>query len=83
MHSIKEYKLEGDFRIWLEHSIIGFESVVDIKPLLGKGMASQFLLQNSFTKVSIESGGGLEWENGFDICPNYLRELAEQKIEVS
>lgn len=82
MHSIKEYKLEGDFRIWLKFDD-GFESVVDIKPLLGKGIASELLLQNSFTKVSIESGGGLEWENGFDICPNYLRELAEQKIEVS
>ena len=82
MHIIKEYKLAGDFSIWLKFDD-GFESEVNIKPLLGKGIASELLFLNAFRKVSIESGGGLVWENGFDICPNYLRELAEDKIRVS
>ena len=82
MHAVKEYTLKGDFRIWIKFED-GFESEVNIKPLLAKGIASDLLLPNAFNKVSIESGGGLAWENGFDICPIYLRELAEQKIQVS
>lgn len=29
----------------------------------------------NFKKVSIEPGGGIAWYNGFDFCPNYLKEL--------
>jgi hypothetical protein len=82
MYSIKEYKLVGDFKIWLKFDD-GFESIVNLKPLLGKGIASELLSPNAFRKVSIESGGGLVWDNGFDICPNYLREMAGEKLTIS
>lgn len=78
MNAVKEFKLVGDYRIWIKFED-GFESTVNIKPLLGKGISAQLLPSISFKKVSIESGGGLVWENGFDICPNYLREIAQEK----
>jgi Protein of unknown function (DUF2442) len=82
MHSVREYKLVGDYRIWLKFED-GFESVVNLKPLLRKGIAFELLAPQAFSKVAIESGGGLAWENGFDICPNYLREMAGKKVIIS
>ena len=29
-----------------------------------------------FKRVKIDEFGGIVWENGFDFCPNYLREIA-------
>ncbi len=82
MNAIKELKILSDCRIWLRFDD-GFESIVNIKPLLGKGITTELLDPTYFEKVTIESGGGLAWENGFDICPNYLRELSETKVQVA
>lgn len=59
----------------------GFEGVLDLKPFLGKGIAKELLEEKNFKTLSIEAGGGLAWENGYDICPNYLRELVEKEVE--
>jgi len=48
---------------------------VNIKPLIGNGITKELLDETNFKKVKIESGGGLEWYNGYDICPNFLRNL--------
>jgi hypothetical protein len=61
----------------------GLETVIDLQPFLGKGFTKELLVLSEFQKVTIESGGGLVWPNGFDICPNYLRELAEQREHVA
>jgi len=82
MNAIKEYKVLRDYEIWIRFAD-GFENTVHLKPFLNKGIAVELLDFTAFSKVSIESGGGLAWENGFDICPNSLRELAEQKIQVA
>ena len=82
MNAVKEYKVMDDYRIWIRFED-GFESTVQLKPLLKKGLALEILDATAFAKVSIESGGGLAWENGFDICPNSLRELAEAKAHVA
>jgi hypothetical protein len=36
-----------------------------------------------FNQVKIDEFGGIIWENGFDFCPNYLRELTNEKQSVS
>jgi len=36
------------------------------------------LEEEKFKTLAIEPGGGLAWENGYDICPNYLRALVEK-----
>lgn len=82
MNTVKEFKVLNDYRIWLRFGD-GFESTIDLKLLLNRGIAVELLDATAFSKVVIESGGGLAWENGYDICPNSLRELAEQKIHVA
>lgn len=82
MNAVKEYKVFEEYKIWIRFED-GFESTVQLKPLLKNGFAVELLDTTVFAKVSIESGGGLAWENGFDICPNSLRELAEAKMHVA
>lgn len=81
MNAVKEYKVLDDYQIWLRFED-GFEWTVNVKPVLNKGIGKTLLNQDSFRKVTIESGGGLAWENGFDICPNTLREFAQEKVHV-
>jgi len=82
MNSVREYKVLNDYRIWVRFED-GFEGTVHLKPLLIKGITVELLEATTFSNVTIESGGGLAWENGFDICPNSLRELVEQKVHVA
>jgi len=81
MNALQEIKVLDEYRIWLRFDD-GFESIVDLKPLLNRGIALELLDSTHFIKVDIESGGGLAWENGFDVCPNSLRELADKKVHV-
>lgn len=82
MNIVKEYRILPDYQIWL-HFEDGYQGIVNLKPFLGKGLATQLLDTNEFNKLTIESGGGLAWENGFDICPNSLRELAQGKVHMA
>jgi|WetSurMetagenome_2_1015567.scaffolds.fasta_scaffold66741_4 hypothetical protein len=82
MNAVKEFKVLDEHRIWLRFGD-GFESIVNLKPFLNKGIALELLDPTMFSQVNIESGGGLAWDNGFDICPNSLRELADQKMHTT
>lgn len=57
----------------------GFRAEVDLKPLLTKGIAQQVSAPDLFAQVTTEPGGGIAWPNGFDLCPEFLRELAEKR----
>ncbi len=81
MNGVKEYKVLNDYQIWLRFED-GYQGIVNVKPFLGKGIALELLDPYEFSKVNIESGGGLAWEIGFDICPNSLRELAQEKVHM-
>ncbi len=82
MNLVKKYKVLDDYAIWIRFDD-GFEGTVYLKSLLSKGIGIELLDVTAFAKVSIESGGGLTWENGFDICPNSLREIAEAQLHVA
>jgi hypothetical protein len=82
MHEIVAFETLTDYHIWLKFQD-GYEKVINVRPLIGKGFTKELLEYNNFNKVTIESGGGLEWYNGFDICPNFLRELPEEKKHVA
>ena len=82
MNEIIEFEILSNYHIWLKFQD-GFEKVVNIKPLIGKGFTKELLEDNNFSKVTIEPGGGLEWYNGYDICPNFLREMQEEKKHVA
>jgi hypothetical protein len=73
MNEIVEIKILDDFNVWLKFND-GEEKIVCLHSLIGKGFTKELLNYNKFKKVFIEPGGGLAWENGFDICPNFLKE---------
>lgn len=78
MNEIIEIKVLSNFKIWLKFKD-GFITEIHLKPFLGKGITKELLNEEFFNKVEIESGGGLVWPNGYDICPNFLRIYAEEK----
>jgi hypothetical protein len=82
MNEIVEFEILDNYHIWLKFHD-GYEKVVDVKPLIGKGFTRELFEYHNFNKVTIESGGGLEWYNGYDICPNFLREMPEEKKHVA
>lgn len=77
MERVVKVNYLDDYKVQLNFED-GFESTVDLRPLLGKGITIPLLDREEFKKVGIEEGGGLAWESGFDLCPNQLRLLAEQ-----
>lgn len=82
MNEIVEFEILSNYHIRLKFQD-GFEKVVNIKPLSGKGFTKELLEDNNFSRVTIEPGGGLEWYNGYDICLNFLREMQEEKKHVA
>lgn len=56
----------------------GVQSTIDLSDLLLKGTARDLLDPKRFKTVRVDSGGGIEWDNGYDICPTVIRERAMQ-----
>ena len=73
MNKIISFKILENYNIWIQFQDAETKTI-DFHPLLGKGLSSLLLDKEYFKKVSIDNGGGLEWPNGIDFCPNYLKE---------
>jgi len=82
MNRINKLKVLPEYQIAARFQD-GFETEIDLRPLLGKGFSKELLDIPEFKKVKIDSAGGLVWPNGFDICPNYLREFAGKSERVA
>ncbi|MEX8548540.1 MAG: DUF2442 domain-containing protein [Mucilaginibacter sp.] len=83
MNKIIEINLISDFLLLLKFNN-GESKLINFEPLIGKGISAQLLDKDYFSKVSIDNGGGLEWPNGMDFCPNFLKDYVsnnEAKIE--
>jgi hypothetical protein len=74
MNEIIDIKVLDNYQIWIRFKD-GIEKTVNIQGFLGKGITKELLDYENFKKVEIEPGGGIAWFNGFDFCPNYLKEL--------
>jgi hypothetical protein len=74
MNKIIAFEIQDDYRIQLQFQD-GESKIVDFMPLIGKGISSLLLDKDYFNRVSIDNGGGLEWPNGMDFCPNFLKEF--------
>jgi hypothetical protein len=48
--------------------------VIDIGPFIGKGISAALKDKAYFHQVTLEDGGGIAWPNGYDFCPNFLRD---------
>ena len=53
----------------------GFRQNVDLKNFLNKGFGSELLNKMSFSELFIDDNGALAWPNGFNISPDFLRQL--------
>ena len=71
MHKIVEVRPKGKYLIWVKFGD-GTECEVDLSHLAGKGVFSEWIESNSFTKVKIGSSGELIWPSGADLCPDSL-----------
>jgi len=81
-NEVIEIQALKDHHIWLRFKD-GEEKTVNLRPFLGKGFTAELLEPPKFEKVFIEPGGGIAWENGYDFCPNFLKELkSEPKVLV-
>jgi len=74
MNEVSKIKVLDNFQIWLKFKD-GTEKVINFRRFLGKGITVELLNYENFKKVTIEPGGGIAWFNGYDFCPNYLKEL--------
>lgn len=74
MNEVIDIKVLDNYQIWIRFKD-GIEKIINIQKFLGKGISKELLEYENFKKVSIEPGGGIAWYNGFDFCPNYLKDL--------
>ena len=74
MNVVIELKVLDNFHIWIRFKG-GSEKTVDFKPFIGKGISKDLLIEENFRRISLESGGGIAWYNGFDVCPNFLKQV--------
>jgi hypothetical protein len=74
MNEVIDLKVLDNYQISIRFKD-GIEKIVNIHRFLGKGITKELLDYENFKKVTIEPGGGIAWFNGFDFCPNYLKEL--------
>ena len=82
MNEVIELKVLDSYQVWLKFDD-GEEKIINLRPYIGKGFTSDLLNYEKFKQVSIEPGGGIGWENGYDFCPNYLKELAAEEEHVA
>ncbi|HKL34133.1 MAG TPA: DUF2442 domain-containing protein [Tangfeifania sp.] len=80
MNEIVEIKVLKNFNVWMKFND-GEEKIVCLRGLIGKGFTNELLDYSKFKKMFIEPGGGIAWENGFDICPNFLKEYESVQSE--
>jgi hypothetical protein len=64
---LEEYLLEIEFED-------GLKKMIDIRPFIGKGISATLKDKSYFRQVQLEDGGGIAWPNGYDFCPNFLRD---------
>jgi hypothetical protein len=67
VQALKNYLLEIEFSD-------GLRKVVDIRPFIDNGISAALKNENYFRTVTLEDGGGIAWPNGYDFCPNFLRD---------
>jgi len=79
MNKIIEFKILENFQIWLQFQD-GDSKVIDFTTLIGKGISAPLLEKDYFNQVSIDNGGGLEWPNGMDFCPNFLKDYTTDLV---
>ena len=67
---LKNYKIEVVFSD-------NFRAEIDVRPYIKPQGISQLLNDETFFQtVKIDEAGGIAWNNGFDFCPVFLRQIS-------
>ena len=82
MNKIVAFTVLDQFNIKLQFQD-GETKIIDFKPLIGRGISAKLSDASYFEKVSIDIGGGLEWPNGMDFCPNFLKDYSSKSAALS
>lgn len=81
MHKVKAISVLKNYHLQLTFED-GTKKTINVRPYIEKGFAAQLLDPDKFKNVYIEDGGGIAWENGFDFCPVFLRDMKEEEVTV-
>ena len=73
VHPLPDYNLEIRFDD-------GFLTCIDVKPFIRGGISDELLEPEFFQDVRIDQFNGIYWRNGFDFCPNFLRQYVTQAL---
>ena len=58
----------------------GIHAEIDIRPFIrSQGLSQSLDDETVFKTVKIDEAGGIIWNNGFDFCPVFLRQIAVSK----
>lgn len=79
MESIIDVRPLENYNIWVRFAD-NFNATINIRPYITTGISIKLLDVDYFKRVKINEFGGIAWENGFDFCPNFLRELTDRAI---
>jgi len=79
MESIIEVRPFANYTIWVRFADM-FDATINIRPYITTGISTKLLDVDYFNQVKIDEFGGITGENGFDFCPNYLRELTNETV---
>ena len=77
MEAIIDVKPLDNYVLWVLFAD-NFNATVSIRPFITAGISTKLLDIEYFNQVKIDEFGGIAWENGFDFCPNFLRELINE-----
>jgi hypothetical protein len=58
----------------------GFEGELNVKPFITTGISQKLSDPEIFKKVQVDDFGGISWPNGFDFCPNFLRQYLQSRV---
>ncbi len=74
MDEIEEIKTLNNYVLWVRFSdsVSGY---IDVKSFISSGISTQLLDEVYFKKVKIDEFGGICWDNGFDFCPSFVKEI--------
>lgn len=75
MNSVIEVKPTTDYSVIITFSD-HTSALLDVKPFIKEGISTRLLNIDFFNTVKVDDFGGISWKNGFDFCPNLLREIS-------
>ncbi len=77
MHRVISVTPKGDMIVEVQFSD-GFSADLDVKLFIKGGISEKLKDPAVFNNVKVDDFGGISWINGFDFCPNFLREYLQQ-----